>query len=159
MKTGFQPTFCEASIMRRTTGMLAFFGAFLLVTALAGGQEQKSDQERIQGEWVAVDYEDEGGKATPQELKNIVATFSANQFLVEQRRKLNTARFKLDSAKKAIDIVPVTGVNENKLLPGIYAFEKDQLKLCWSEKGQRPTEFKSGAKAGTVVLILRRRKL
>jgi len=63
-----------------------------------------------------------------------------------------TAKIKLDSAKMpaTIDISPVDGPEKGRAFAGIYKYEKGEFTLAFSEKGDRPKEFKV---EGDVVLL------
>jgi uncharacterized protein (TIGR03067 family) len=117
-----------------------------------------SDSERIQGNWKVTEYATEGNQAVPQELRNFTVFVSANVILIEQGERTNVARYKLDPTKnpKAIDMTPLGGVDEGRRLLGIYELSGDNLKLCWTEKGERPKEFKGGA--SRTLIVLQRRK-
>lgn len=67
------------------------------------------------------------------------------------------AKIKVDATKtpNTIDIQPTDGPEKGSTFPGIYKFEKGDLTLAFTEKGDRPKEFKA---AGEAVLLKMKRE-
>ena len=64
-----------------------------------------------------------------------------------------------DAKPKAIDIKFLMGPDEGKTFHGVYEVQGDNLKLCWSEAGQkRPEGFVTKAKSGRTLYVLKRGK-
>jgi uncharacterized protein (TIGR03067 family) len=68
-------------------------------------------------------------------------------------------KLKIDPTKKpkTIDLSSPQG-QAMRLSQGIYLLEGDDLKICQSRAGARPTEFKTGAGNATTLMILKRIK-
>jgi uncharacterized protein (TIGR03067 family) len=109
----------------------------------------------------------------PEQVKQLQLTITKDQFKFRSLSGKETAialvgkeshegRFRLNpgSKPKAIDILPATGPQQNKVLPGIYQLENDNaLTLCWREEGkERPTQFATKPKEDIVLLVLKREK-
>ena len=118
-----------------------------VIAALAAGQGTgKTDQDKIQGDWVLVAGESGGKKATDEELKKIfielVFTGDKVKIVNEGQNKKDEGIFNLDPAKspKEIDFTPDGDVAHK----GIYELKGDTLKVCMAHPPQdRPTEFAS----------------
>jgi uncharacterized protein (TIGR03067 family) len=131
---------------------LASMPFLLLLSALAGQStaqppadpKQKSDQDLVQGIWVITSLET-GGKAEP--FNNNKGSFLFSKDKVTLRESTYSPiefSFSLDPTKtpKSIDLTV-----KDHVIRGIYKFENDELFLCVSMGGSRPTEFST--KAGT----------
>lgn len=82
-------------------------------------------------------------------------------YTVSADGKEDKGTVKLDATKtpKHLDIVGVEGENKGKTFLAIYEFvDKDTLKACYALSGDRPTEFKTVADDGRVVLTFKRQK-
>jgi uncharacterized protein (TIGR03067 family) len=136
-----------------------------LLLGSAAGQEggAKKEQDRFQGTWRLVKLTSAEGPSPPEDvLAKTRFTFKGDRLTVTQDGKqADEATFKIDPTKtpKAIDITAGQGPNKGKVSAGIYAFERDTLRICSAAPGQkRPTEFKSDRGSRTAVLLLRREK-
>jgi RNA polymerase sigma factor (sigma-70 family) len=124
--------------------------------AQAKAGQARTDKDRLQGTWVAVSAE-KGGKAAPDEfLTSLKITFAGDKITVRGGGDAKEGTFKLDPAKKPKEI---DLMHEGKTAQGIYRLDGDKLTLCLddADKG-RPTEFKSKAGTGLVLMVLRREK-
>jgi RNA polymerase sigma-70 factor (ECF subfamily) len=122
-----------------------------------------SDRDRFQGTWVGVELAHEGPAAPCREGLTLV--FEGDRLLIPATNEVvgPTAipvgfRLEPQRAPKWIDLSPpARGPNPGKTLPGIYAFDGDQLTLCFAAPGgQRPTEFEAPARSGRTLIVLRR---
>jgi uncharacterized protein (TIGR03067 family) len=88
----------------------------------------------------------------------MTVTFKGEQMVVSVKGDDKTAKVKVDSSKSpaTIDISPAEGPEKGKTFPGIYKVEKGELTLVFTEKGDRPKEFKVEGEA--VLLKLKRDK-
>ncbi len=105
-------------------------------------------------------YEDNGNKSPQEANRNYTVGLTGRRIIVVRNEKSTVAIYTIDPTKnpKAIDITPLDGVNRGKTLPGIYTWDGDTLKLAWSEKGTRPTEFVSKKDSGVVLFVLKKEK-
>jgi uncharacterized protein (TIGR03067 family) len=127
----------------------------LLGSAVAQDDAAKKDLERLQGVWQFVSMEG-GIPQPPEKLKELKLTIKGNKAShPASEGKTEEATFKLDPSKKpkAIDFIPLTGLDQGKTLLGIYAIDGDTLKICATNVGgDRPTEFKATKNVSLIVL-------
>jgi uncharacterized protein (TIGR03067 family) len=131
----------------------------LLVTVLAVGGAAADDSQLFQGKWKVVSAEQRGQPAG--ELEGVVVIFSKDEVTVERKDgETKKGTFKLDASKSPKEITITPADEQEKPLLGIYAFEKDQLKLCFNESGEkvRPSGFVTRADSQAVVLVLKQEK-
>ena len=124
-----------------------------------GGQDDavKKEIAKFKGTWSAVSLESPDGMKAPDEVvKELKITFSDEQAIARIKDEEKKATYKLDPTQKppTIDWTDERG----KTLKGIYQLEGDTLKICISEKGNRPKEFKTDAATETGLVVLRRDK-
>src|SRR5262249_17685760 len=121
--------------------MLTCTLAVLLISSVASGGGAKTDEDKIQGKWVA---ELEGKKAEFDFTKDKWSlAFSSGD-----KKQLFKGTFKLNATKKPkeIDLTITDGDKPDfngKTSLGIYSIDGDVLKWAGSEPGktERPTEF------------------
>jgi len=107
----------------------------------------KADQDNLQGTW-KMDSIEIGGQEVPEDvLKEFQLSIQGDKYTVKRGDDtIVVATFKLHPTKKpkAIDFTPTEGDNKGKTFHGIYALERDTLKLCRHQQPEekRPTEFK-----------------
>jgi uncharacterized protein (TIGR03067 family) len=128
------------------------------VLVLAAGDDKKSDVDKLQGTWVAVSIESDGKMVPEEKVKNVKMVIKDDTMSITTGgpgRQAPPAMYKLDEKKKlkTIDITAGgrdgSGKKTDDVLPGIYEFDGDTLKICLGLPGKdRPTELsaKEGAK-------------
>lgn len=106
----------------------------------------KEELKKFQGTWRVELQDDDGKKFSEDDLKGRTVSFGMNLFLVRKKTAMEQlGKIKIDPAKKTINASIEKGGREGDLLPGIYEFDGDTLKLCFSTDGDnRPKEFKGG---------------
>lgn len=113
----------------------------VLMVGLVMGADEKKDQNELKGTWNITAFESGGN--TPPEIKGTF-TFDGNDLKIKLADRDHTGTFKLDGTKKPkeIDVTPGDGPEAGKVMKGIYAVSKDELKLALarSEK-ERPKSF------------------
>lgn len=121
--------------------------------AAAGADETAKDIQAGQGVWT---YETQvvDGKETPAaQAKALTVTIEGDKYTVRRDGQLVQAgTYKLDPSKspRAIDMTVVEGPAKGTVMPGIYQFDGDVMRVCFDATGRkRPTEFKSAAGSGT----------
>jgi uncharacterized protein (TIGR03067 family) len=143
--------------------------AFLVVGLLAatgaagnpGGKAGEKDEDKVQGSWSVVSGEKEGKKVPEGEFKDFRVTFGAGGKLTASHDGKDVeATYKLDPAKKPRQIdVTISEGGMDQLFKGIYALEKDTLKLCLAHPPEeRPTEFATQEGVRSMLLVLKRDK-
>lgn len=98
-----------------------------------------------------------GGVEIPETLRaDMAVKISGETITISVKGNPFPAKIKIDPSKKPahIDINPTEGAEKGKTFPGIYAVEKGELTLAWSEKGDRPKDFKGEGDA----LVLKLKK-
>jgi uncharacterized protein (TIGR03067 family) len=137
---------------------------YLLIAALlvaAPAEDDKKDEEKIQGNWTVVSREFIGKKTPEAELKALKVTIKDGTITMDDGKKKETIPYKLDPSKKpkAIDLAN-TGIEGKETTLAIYELDGDTLKICWSEKdpAHRATKFASDKDSGQTMIVLQREK-
>lgn len=97
------------------------------------------------------------GKDEPADLVSTVkAKIAGDELTISVKDKSFPAKIKIDPKAKpaTIDIAPSDGPDKGHTFPGIYKVEDDQLVIAFTEKGDRPAEFKGGD--GVLLVKLKR---
>ena len=153
------------AIKRIGIALLISLTALALLVDVAWGQGDepaKNDQAQLQGEWVMVSGQRDG-QAFPENLR---ATFKrvakGDETTVTMSDQIFLkAKFTLDPSKKpkAIDYSVTGGPYAGKTQPGIYEFDGDQVKFCFSTPGkERPTDFTTKQNDGRTLSSWKRAK-
>lgn len=144
--------------MKPLTLTIALF-SIALTAAQAG--DDKSDLERMQGTWLAVSLTEKGKVVPAAEVEILEFVIDKDTFTGFEKGKMVVKyQFKLDPTKKpkAIDFTYLVGDDKGKTEPGIYQFEKDQIKFVLDEdKKGRPTVFEGKETEAYSVLVLKKK--
>lgn len=133
----------------------------LFFVAADGKREDptRSDMKRIQGTWAFVLIEEPGSRKAARDLHGFEDRlhwiFAGHELTRNLGDELIRGKFKLDATKqpKEIDLLDYPG--KGKMVRGIYAFEKEQLRiLLGSSKGERPRAF-GPPKSGQVHFLMK----
>lgn len=122
-------------------------GFAVLILALAGhaSADEKALKE-IEGTYKMITAE-KGGKLAPKELTDTATvTIKGDELIISfGAEDKKTAKIKVggDAKLATIDLNPSDGAEKGKTFPGIYKYEKGELTLAFTEKTDRPKEFKS----------------
>jgi uncharacterized protein (TIGR03067 family) len=128
--------------------------------------DDKADVEKelkkIEGTWMFESVET-GGKVLPAaQFEGMTITFKGDKYAVKKGEEvIEAATQKLDPSKlpKTLDAVVTEGPNKGAVILGIYEISGDTLKVCFDPEGKsRPTEFKTGSGAQTLVVHKRLKK-
>jgi len=118
------------------------------------------DAQRLSGAWIAVSTERNGAAA--DDLKGHQLTFSGDRFTIRSKGKLlYRGTFLVDPSKTpaTINFTHTRGEAKGKTWLGIYALERDILKICDNAdnlaKG-RPAAFATEPGSGLVLLTFKR---
>jgi uncharacterized protein (TIGR03067 family) len=118
----------------------------LMIAAFAGVVfAQDKALKELEGTYKVTALE-KGGKPAPKELADsLKVTIKGEEFLIKVGDEEKKAKFKVDSTKtpNTIDITPSEGPEKGKTFPGIFKIEKGEVTVVFTEKGDRPKEFKS----------------
>ena len=116
----------------------------VLMLGISGLLADDNDLKSLEGSYKAVAMEHAGKAAPADTVSNTTIKIMGNELAVTIKDATKTAKIKVDpKAKPAhIDISPADGPEKGKTFPGIYKIEKGELTIAFTEKGDRPTEFK-----------------
>lgn len=119
----------------------------VMTVAQPATDASKEELRKFQGTWTIELQEEDGKKLTEAELKGRTISFGSSLFLVRRKAVMEQiGKMKIDPAKKSINATVDKGAHEGDLMPGIYEFDGDTLKICLSTDGDsRPKDFKAGA--------------
>lgn len=93
---------------------------------------------------------EKGGKPAPKDLTDsLKVTIKGGDFTFKIGDDEKKAKIAVNSSKKpnTIDIQPADGPEKGKTFPGIFKMDKGEVTLVFTEKGDRPKEFKSEGEA------------
>jgi uncharacterized protein (TIGR03067 family) len=117
----------------------------LLVASVAGViLAQEKALKEIEGTY-KVTFVEKVGKVAPKELtESLKVTIKGEELVIAVGDDEKKAKIKVDASKtpNTIDVTPTEGPEKGKTFPGIYKFEKGELTIAFTEKGDRPKEFK-----------------
>jgi len=138
--------------------------SFTAVIAVAD-DKSADDAKAMQGAWQAVDLKANGEKSPDDQVKELQIVIKGDEiFAVKPQGEDPRNKFKLDSSKtpKTIDLTPLDGPRKGQIVPGIYSLKNGRLTLCINifreDPALRPTEFKTQASDGVVLVTLERAK-
>jgi uncharacterized protein (TIGR03067 family) len=133
----------------------------VVLLVAAPPHQEKKDEEKIQGNWTVVSREFIGKKTPEAELKALKVIIKNGTITMDDGKKKEKIRYKLDPSKKpkAIDLAN-TGIESKETTLAIYELDGDTLKICWSEKDpeHRATKFASDEDSGQTVIVFKREK-
>lgn len=143
-----------------------FLGVFVGRPADGGGKvDEKGELKRFEGTWRSVSSES-NGKAAPKDVAtSLIIIFKGDGFTMREVGKDRALKgtMKVDPSKTPKELDWTAEVLEKKRTTiGIYAFEGDTLKVCYTpEGGQRPKTFstKDGTDEHPVFLAVYKRQL
>jgi uncharacterized protein (TIGR03067 family) len=142
--------------------------ALTLSTGMAVAQDQlgdtAKDKERLQGLWQAMSLEASGEKAPAEAVNQFQLHFKGDKVVFLPKADNREHAYDIDpkAKPKAMDITPGDGAKKGEKLPfAIYDLAGDKLKICIDKEGKhgkRPTDFKTTAGDGLVLITLERVK-
>jgi uncharacterized protein (TIGR03067 family) len=127
----------------------------LAAVELAAAADEKADVKKelkkFEGTWVRVSAETNGKEAPKEVVKSIAMTFAGDKFTIKvaDKERVIAGTFRIDPSKdpKGYDAT-ASPAGKERTTVGIYQFDRDRLKVCYTpEGGKRPEEFSS--KGGT----------
>ena len=113
---------------------------------------QEKGLKDLEGTYKVTSMEKVGKTATKELNDTVKVTFKGNELAIKIGDENKKAKIKVDASKtpNTIDIQPTEGPEKGKTFPGIYKLDKGDLTIAFTEKGDRPKEFKV---EGDVVLL------
>ena len=142
----------KGTMKRIIPTVVLFFAASGLPAADAPSLKQ------LEGSYEAVSV-NRDGKDEPADLVNSVkAKIAGDELTITVKDKSFPAKIKVDPKAKpaTIDIAPSDGPDKGHTFPGIYRFEDGRLWIAFTERGDRPTEFKGAD--GVLLIRLKKEK-
>ncbi|HEX4609446.1 MAG TPA: TIGR03067 domain-containing protein [Urbifossiella sp.] len=110
----------------------------------------------LAGSYKVVGLNKAGKDAPPTEFDGFRAKIAGDQITFTVKGKEFPAKIKVDPAKTPahLDLSPTDGPEKGMTFPGVYKLEKGELVLAFTEKSDRPSDFKGGDD----VMVLRLKK-
>jgi uncharacterized protein (TIGR03067 family) len=128
-------------------------------------EDAAKDKEKLQGTWKVLKATKEGESKSDEDLKKLQVVIAGDKLTFKDgnQGRDETFAFTIDPAQKPatidLTIEKAKLTTAKQTIKGIYELDKDTLKICVGLEGdKRPTEFKSGEKSGTALLVLEREK-
>ena len=114
----------------------------------------EKDAKELEGTYKITSAETDGKLTEKANIDAVTITIKGDEFVLTKADDKKVAKIKATPNAKlsTIDLTPQDGLEKGKTFPGIYKLEKGELTLAYSEKGERPKEFKSDN--GVVLLRL-----
>lgn len=128
---------------RTAVALLVFAGSLGLARA-----DEKALKE-LEGTYKLALAERDGKSADKDLTDKAVVTIKGDEFALTMGDDKKVAKIKVggDLKQLTIDLSPTDGPEKGKTFAGIYKVEKGEITLAFSEKGDRPKEFKSDNEA------------
>jgi uncharacterized protein (TIGR03067 family) len=124
--------------------------------------EKTSDLDRMQGTWLVVSLTEKGAAAPADEAASLEVVIDKDTFTTFEKGKMVVKyQIKLDATKtpRQVDFTHLVGDDKGMTEPGIYTFDKGQLKLCLDEdKKGRPTVFDGKETLSYSVIVLKKKE-
>jgi uncharacterized protein (TIGR03067 family) len=144
--------------------VLFLCAAFCLVPVLAVADKPSPNrtEKALQGTWQAVVGEANGQKVADEKVQETQLVIDADRVEIKPDGEGRKTTFTLDPGKTpgAIDLTPLDGGRKGSVVPGIYALQDGQLKLCvniWGKNPtRRPADFKTQPGDGCVFMAFKR---
>jgi uncharacterized protein (TIGR03067 family) len=141
--------------------LLALLTALVLVAADDPKDDAtKKDLEKMQGDWCAASMIVDGLVVPDDDAQSLFRTVKGEEYTVfKYDRMRGKGTFKLDATKKPKTIDAFPAADPSKPILGIYEFDGDSYKACFSTPGKdRPTEFASKEGSGLTLTVWEREK-
>jgi uncharacterized protein (TIGR03067 family) len=134
------------------------------ILLIAADDTDKKEQDRFQGQWETVGIL-LNGRDAHKEGVTFKTTFKGDRLThegdPETQKNYGEMTFKLDSKTnpKSIDFPVTAGERKGALLPGIYEFKGEGLRICVNlESNERPKRFAAPENENIVLLTYKRVK-
>jgi uncharacterized protein (TIGR03067 family) len=139
------------------------FTSILFLAAISSFADQPpKETPKLDGEWKATAYVEDGEKADRLDKTPIKWAFKGDRVTIiasDQQEFRIKGTFKTAKSGKNIDLSfeGPSGDEKETKAPGIYELKGDQLKICYDPAGKkRPEKFDAPAKSKFVFIIFKR---
>jgi uncharacterized protein (TIGR03067 family) len=122
---------------------------FVLAGSLALARADEKALKELEGTYKLALAERDGKVADKELTDKATVTIKGDEFALAMGDDKKVAKIKVggDLKQLTIDLSPTDGQDKGKTFAGIYKIEKGEITLAFSEKGDRPKEFKSDNEA------------
>ena len=114
---------------------------------------------KFTGKWVPVAVTMNGEAVEKDKLDGVLLTMDGNKYTSKIGEKTDAGTFSVDESKSpaAMNVVRQKSDGDTATIPAIYEIQGDSLKVCYAIGTQaRPTDFKSEADSGTLLVTYKR---
>lgn len=129
------------------------------IKKLGGGSAAAGGLQKFAGKWVPVEVTINGQPVEKDKLDSVLLTIEGNRYKSVIGDKTDEGMLTIDDSKSpaAMDVLRKKSDGEEVTVPAIFEFKGDALKICYAVGTQaRPTEFKSEADSGTLLVTYKR---
>lgn len=120
------------------------------------------DLERMGGVWKIAAVEANGAEAGTEDSAGLTVTIRGRNYTVAKEGERDRGKFSIrpEQNPKQMDIEPDTGPGAGRMIPAIYEFSGDKLRICYAtqEGAERPTSFKTTPDSGEVLITYERKQ-
>lgn len=141
--------------------ILALVPALGLLLAADAKNEAQEDLKKFQGDWtLEVEFQQQPF------MKDANVSFKGDKYVFTFKGNVwgeGTIKLNADAKPRSIDITHAISAEKGKTSPGIYQFDGDTLRICWTPSGAaspnvRPTEFSTKAFPQAILWTLKKPK-
>jgi uncharacterized protein (TIGR03067 family) len=122
----------------------------------------KTDLERMQGDWAAVSMIHDGHKLPDDDAQSLFRSVTGAQYTVFLFKKaISKGAFKIDATRKpkTIDFEPASGAAKSPRILGLYKLDGDRWQICYALPGKdRPQEMTAKEGSGHTLAVWEREK-
>jgi uncharacterized protein (TIGR03067 family) len=133
----------------------------LLVLLGAEPVKEKTDLNKLQGEWVMAGLEVDGAAVPEEKIRGTTLTIKDDAYIVTTKESKYEVKFKLDPSKKpkTIDMFFPDGTDLPKVAKGIYKLDGDTFVMVRAQapERERPTEFGTWPNTGVFMVTWKRK--
>lgn len=121
--------------------------------------DDKAGLDKLKGTWKAVKLVNDGEEGDSEQIRNqrLVIEASGKFTLKMSDNEIEgTLKVDPDESPAHLDATHKSDDGEGGVVHCIYKLEGDRLTICWSDSGDRPTEFAAEAGSGNRLMVLER---
>jgi uncharacterized protein (TIGR03067 family) len=122
----------------------------------SGAEAVASDLQRVQGDWVAVEFVANGQEASADDASGVKLKIKGNEFFAEfpQGQAQGTLKLNGTASPKSMDATTEAGDQ----VPGIYEISGATFRICYAmNDAPRPKEFKSADGSDCILITFKRK--